>query len=51
MERVQKDVNPSMRGILVDWLIEVNYIVKQHSEILWLFLFIFFENVLIKVFL
>lgn len=25
MERVQKDINPSMRAILIDWLVEVNY--------------------------
>lgn len=25
METVQKDVNSSMRGILVDWLVEVNF--------------------------
>ena len=25
MERLQKDVNPSMRAILVDWLVEVNF--------------------------
>lgn len=25
MERVQKDINPGMRAILIDWLVEVNY--------------------------
>lgn len=24
IEKVQKDVNPNMRGILVDWLVEVS---------------------------
>jgi len=26
MERVQKDINASMRAILVDWLVEVLYV-------------------------
>lgn len=24
MDKIQKDINPSMRAILVDWLVEVN---------------------------
>lgn len=25
MERIQKDINASMRAILIDWLVEVSY--------------------------
>lgn len=25
MEKLQKDINPSMRAILIDWLVEVNH--------------------------
>ena len=25
MEKIQKDLNSSMRAILIDWLVEVNY--------------------------
>jgi hypothetical protein len=25
METIQKDVNPSMRAILIDWLVEVSF--------------------------
>lgn len=27
MEKLQTDINPSMRGILVDWLVEVSLMV------------------------
>lgn len=34
MEKVQKDINPSMRAILVDWLVEVMFI---HSQlVMWI---------------
>ncbi|KAG7599549.1 Cyclin-like superfamily [Arabidopsis suecica] len=36
MERVQKDVNSSMRGILVDWLIEVSEEYRLVPETLYL---------------
>ncbi|ESQ31032.1 hypothetical protein EUTSA_v10011442mg [Eutrema salsugineum] len=36
MERVQKDVNPSMRGILVDWLVEVSEEYRLVPETLYL---------------
>lgn len=26
MERIQKDINASMRAILIDWLVEVNLV-------------------------
>lgn len=32
----QKDINPKMRAILIDWLIEVHYKFKLHSQTLWL---------------
>lgn len=25
MERIQKDINASMRAVLIDWLVEVSY--------------------------
>jgi hypothetical protein len=36
MERVQKDINATMRGILVDWLVEVAEEYKLSSETLYL---------------
>ncbi|CAN8320650.1 unnamed protein product [Cochlearia groenlandica] len=36
MERVQKDVNPSMRGILIDWLVEVSEEYRLVPETLYL---------------
>lgn len=36
MEEVQRDVNPSMRSILVDWLVEVGEEYKLHSDTLYL---------------
>ena len=43
MERVQTDVDPSMRAVLIDWLVEVaqvctpyccsEYSVKHHREL------------------
>jgi hypothetical protein len=36
MERVQHDINPTMRGILVDWLVEVSEEYKLSSENLYL---------------
>jgi Cyclin, N-terminal domain len=35
LETVQTDVNSSMRGILVDWLVEVSQRCKCHLELLW----------------
>jgi len=36
MDRVQHDINPTMRGILVDWLVEVSEEYKLSSENLYL---------------
>jgi cyclin A len=36
IEKVQKDVSPNMRGILVDWLVEVAEEYKLVSETLYL---------------
>lgn len=36
MERVQHDINPTMRGILVDWLVEVSEEYKLSAENLYL---------------
>ena len=36
MEKVQKDVTPTMRGVLVDWLVEVADEYKLLSETLHL---------------
>lgn len=36
IERVQKDVNSNMRGILVDWLVEVAEEYKLVSDTLYL---------------
>lgn len=36
IEKVQKDVTPSMRGVLVDWLVEVAEEYKLGSETLYL---------------
>lgn len=36
IEKVQKDVTPSMRGVLVDWLVEVAEEYKLISETLYL---------------
>lgn len=36
IERVQKDINPNMRGILVDWLVEVSEEYKLVSDTLYL---------------
>lgn len=36
IEKVQKDVTPSMRGVLVDWLVEVAEEYKLLSETLHL---------------
>ncbi|KAL0704251.1 hypothetical protein Bca4012_070676 [Brassica carinata] len=33
MERIQKDVTQSMRGILVDWLVEILTKVSSHSQV------------------
>lgn len=31
METIQKDVNPSMRAILIDWLVEVSFSAAQNK--------------------
>lgn len=36
IEKVQKDVTVNMRGVLVDWLVEVSDEYKLHSETLYL---------------
>ena len=36
IEKVQKDINPNMRGILVDWLVEVAEEYKLVSDTLYL---------------
>ena len=36
LEKVQKDVSPNMRGILVDWLVEVAEEYKIVSDTLYL---------------
>ena len=36
IEKVQKDVSPNMRGILVDWLVEVAEEYKLVSDTLYL---------------
>lgn len=35
METIQKDVNPSMRAILIDWLVEVSFYTKQNFLVDW----------------
>jgi len=32
METIQKDVNPSMRAILIDWLVEVSFSAKYNKK-------------------
>ena len=36
MDTVQRDINPTMRGILVDWLVEVAEEYKLSSNTLYL---------------
>jgi hypothetical protein len=36
MEAMQRDINPTMRGILVDWLVEVAEEYELHPETLFL---------------
>lgn len=36
MEEVQSDINPKMRGILVDWMISVGMRFRMHSETLFI---------------
>lgn len=36
IEKVQRDVNPNMRGILVDWLVEVSEEYKLCSDTLFM---------------
>lgn len=31
MEKIQKDINPSMRAILIDWLVEVMFLAVNYS--------------------
>jgi len=33
METVQQDITPSMRAILVDWLVEVRIIRLSHNHV------------------
>lgn len=35
MERVQKDVNASMRAILIDWLVEVEFPFCNSVDVLY----------------
>jgi len=36
MEKLQTDINPSMRGILVDWLVEVSPVVAALCRFVYL---------------